>query len=169
MKNEILEAKEKALNPLRQATLVFLIKENQILLAMKKRGFGVNLWNGVGGKITDGESVEDAAKREANEEIGVNLVSIKKVATLNFYFSDKPDWNQQVIVYLSNEWVGEPKESEEMSPRWFDTNEIPYDKMWDDDIHWLPEVIKGTNIEADFLFNGEQKMIEKDVRKITSH
>ncbi|KKR44391.1 MAG: NUDIX hydrolase [Microgenomates group bacterium GW2011_GWC1_41_20] len=167
MKSEILEAKGKALNPLRQATLVFLVKENQILLAMKRRGFGVNLWNGVGGKITDGESVENAAKREANEEIGINLLSINKVATLNFYFSDKPDWNQQVVVYLSDSWNGTPKESEEMSPKWFDINEIPYDKMWDDDIHWLPDVLKGINIEADFLFNEEQKMIEKDVRKIT--
>jgi len=39
---------------LRNATLVFLIKKSQgeitdICLAMKKRGFGMNRWNRVGG------------------------------------------------------------------------------------------------------------------------
>jgi len=43
---------------LRNATLVFLIKKSQgkitdICLAMKKRGFGMNRWNGVGEKETD--------------------------------------------------------------------------------------------------------------------
>ena len=36
---------------MKQATLCLLVKDNEILLAMKKRGFGVGKWNGVGGKI----------------------------------------------------------------------------------------------------------------------
>ena len=60
---------------LRNATLVFLIKRidgeiKDICLAMKKRGFGVNRWNGVGGKVDDqNETIEEAAKRETKEEI----------------------------------------------------------------------------------------------------
>jgi len=60
---------------LRNATLVFLIKKSQgeiidICLAMKKRGFGMNRWNGVGGKVNgENETIEDAAKRETKEEI----------------------------------------------------------------------------------------------------
>jgi len=40
---------------MKDATLCLLIKENpakEILLTMKKRGFGVGKWNGVGGKIS---------------------------------------------------------------------------------------------------------------------
>jgi hypothetical protein len=29
-----------------------------------------------------------------------------------------------------------------MKPEWFDIEKIPYDKMWDDDIIWLPRVLK---------------------------
>jgi hypothetical protein len=37
---------------MRQTTLVFVFNEkNQILLAMKKRGFGEGKWNGAGGKL----------------------------------------------------------------------------------------------------------------------
>ena len=61
---------------LRNSTLVFLIKKNNgsitdICLAMKKRGFGKGRWNGVGGKVEAGETIEAAAMREAREEIGV--------------------------------------------------------------------------------------------------
>ena len=53
-----MESKEK----LRDATLVFLIKRSQgkileICLAMKKRGFGMNRWNGVGGKVEKDENI----------------------------------------------------------------------------------------------------------------
>jgi len=48
-------------------TLLFLIKEDQILLAMKKRGFGMGRFNGVGGKIEPGETIEQAMIRECQE------------------------------------------------------------------------------------------------------
>lgn len=149
---------------LRQATLVFLVKDKEILLAMKKRGFGVNKWNGVGGKVQENESIENAAKRETLEEIGVRVEKLEKMGRLNFYFEEKSDWNQQVIVYKSNSWQGEIQESEEMAPRWFKLDEIPYREMWEDDPYWLPYLVENKQFEADFLFDEEQKMREKEVR-----
>lgn len=164
------EIKEKFSNEsIRQATLCFLIEGDRILLAMKKRGFAVGKWNGAGGKKNNDETIGEAAKREAFEEIGIKINKLDKVATLNFYFSEKPEWNQQVIVYLTDDWVGEPKESEEMAPKWFDIKEIPYEQMWEDDQFWLPKVLNDVIIEADFLFDNNQKMIEKDIKEITSH
>jgi len=34
------------------------------------------------------------------------------------------------------------KETEEMKPEWFSIDEIPYDKMWDDDSYWMPRILK---------------------------
>ena len=42
---------------MKQTTLLFLRKDNHILLAMKKRGFGINKWNGAGGKVEEGETI----------------------------------------------------------------------------------------------------------------
>lgn len=44
-------------------TLVLVMQPQRILLGMKKRGFGAGLWNGFGGKVQLGETVEQAAKR----------------------------------------------------------------------------------------------------------
>ncbi len=139
---------------MKQATLLFLIDGNKILLALKKRGFGMGKWNGVGGKLNDGETIEQAAVRECQEEIMVNPGSLTKVATLNFYFPrNKPDWDQQVTVYISRKWQGEPTETEEMAPQWFSFNDIPYTDMWADDSLWLAKVLDGQYVEADFHFD----------------
>ena len=59
---------------------MFAKKKDKVLLAMKKRGFGAGKWNGVGGKVKDGETIKQAAIRE--QESGVTLQSLEKVAVL---------------------------------------------------------------------------------------
>lgn len=153
--------------PLRQATLVFLVKDGSILLAMKKRGFAAGKWNGSGGKPKEGDkNIEGTAKREMLEETTVTPKKLKKVAVLNFYFEEKADWNQQVVVFITKEWNGTPTETEEMAPKWFNLNEIPYESMWEDDRLWLPKVLDGKIVEGDFLFDENQKMLEHEVKEV---
>lgn len=114
------EFRETQQEPLKQKTLLLLLRDNQILLAMKKRDFGKGRWNGLGGKIQEGESIEEATEREAFEEAGITNPILRKVAELNFYSIPNPAYNQQVILFVATDWQGEPEESEEMAPRWFD-------------------------------------------------
>ena len=151
---------------MRQATLLFLLKNNQILLAMKKRGFGVNKWNGVGGKTKDNEDIFDTAIRETQEEINVTPANISHVATLDFYFKNKSEWDQQVLVFVTHEWQGEPSESEEMSPKWFDTKDIPFESMWADDPFWLPKILSGKKINATFTFDNDNIILNQEVHEI---
>ncbi|RHY63800.1 hypothetical protein DYB30_013281, partial [Aphanomyces astaci] len=82
----------------KQYTLAFLLRdhqgEKQVLLGMKKRGFGEGKWNGFGGKVevTD-KTIEDAAAREMTEEacVDVNGKDMERVGTLVFTFTDKPE------------------------------------------------------------------------------
>lgn len=131
---------------------------------MKKRGFGAGKWNGIGGKVDKEESTREAAIREVKEEIKVVANTLSKVATLDFYFQHKPDWNQQVLVYLVRSWKGEPTETEEMAPSWFKTKDIPYNKMWVDDIHWLPQVLAGDKLNAEFTFDKNEVIISQNIK-----
>ena len=153
---------------LRDSTLLFLIKKNNseitdICLAMKKRGFGMNKWNGVGGKVEPGETIEQSAIRETEEEISVIIKDIVKVAELTFYFSENPDWDKVVHVYFAENWEGEPIESEEMKPQWYTVDSIPYENMWPDDIFWLPEVIKGQKLKASFTLDSHDTILEQHI------
>jgi 8-oxo-dGTP pyrophosphatase MutT (NUDIX family) len=158
---------------MRQATLCFLVKENQpekeILLAMKKRGFGVGKWNGVGGKLDPkkgDKDIVDALLREVKEEIGVKIKKFEKVGLLRFYFPYKKEWNQDVHVFLAKSWEGEPKESEEMVPKWFQITQIPFHQMWDDDKFWLAHILEGKKIKAKFIFKEGEKIDKHEIRFI---
>lgn len=155
-------------------TLVILIKKTggkitDVCLAYKKRGFGKARWNGVGGKVNSNtETIETAAIREAQEEIGVACHNITKMAELAFTFPHQPNWNQLMHVYLCEAWQGEPQESEEMKPQWFHLVDIPFANMWPDDIYWLPEVLKGNRVMGEFEFTDADIISMQKVEMVAS-
>lgn len=153
--------------PEKTLTLLFLRKGNHILLAMKKRGFGEGRWNGVGGKLEEGESIEAAMRREAQEEISVTPTQYEQVAELHFdeYFKGVPAI-MNVHVFIASAWDGEPAESEEMRPEWFAVDQIPYDDMWPDDPYWLPQVLAGHKITADLVLDEHDVIISHTVHII---
>jgi len=140
---------------MKHTMLCFLLKDDRVLLAMKKRGFGAGKWNGIGGKLKEKETLEAATVREVKEEIGVIITTgdLEKVGVLSFRFKDHSDWEQDCFVFTVRHWQGEPKESEEMRPQWYTTNNLPFQKMWIDDPHWLPLVLAGKKIKGEFLFD----------------
>lgn len=145
---------------MQQATLLFLVKDGDVLLGMKKGGFGKGKWNGYGGKVKYGEDIEEAAIREIWEECHVNVKDVRKFAELTFLFPMKPEWNQIVHVFISREWDGTPTETDEMKPEWFDVKELPFHAMWKDDQHWLPKVLAGERVRAKFIFRANNESIE---------
>lgn len=156
--NTVAEYRAQHPQPLRQVSLVFLVQPGEVLLAMKKRGFGVGRWNGTGGKPEAGEKLEACAVRETEEEIGVTPRKLERRAVLDFCFPHQPGWSQQVIVYFASEWEGEPQETEEMRPQWFSVSELPFGEMWPDDSLWLPRALAGESLQAEFLF-GEGDLV----------
>jgi 8-oxo-dGTP pyrophosphatase MutT (NUDIX family) len=162
---------EREAQTVQQATLCFLIEGKRVLLAMKKRGFGEGLWNGSGGKVHEGEAIPVAVRREAFEEIGIHITEAEQVALLHFFFPDDPakrDWNQDVHVFIVKNWLGDPKESEEMKPQWFDQGDIPLESMWADDKYWLPKVLSGEKVEGWFSFDDNNKVLDWEIKNVES-
>lgn len=149
-------------------TLLILRRDGEILLAMKKRGFGEGLYNGVGGKLHLGETIEEAMVRETQEEINVTPLKYEKVAEFDFVQDANTDpWHMYMHTYVATEWEGEPVETEEMAPQWFPLDRIPYHKMWEDDPHWLPLVLAGEHVRGTFIFDEDNHLIEHRVEATT--
>jgi 8-oxo-dGTP diphosphatase / 2-hydroxy-dATP diphosphatase len=145
-------------------TLALIVKDKQILLGLKKRGFGMGKFNGFGGKVEAGETIEEAALREVFEESSLELKSITKLAVIDFAWQDDKRQAQEVHVFYSDDFLGQVEESEEMKPEWFDIDKIPYKKMWNDDQYWLSIALKQQKFTADFLFDKHDKVIKRDIK-----
>ncbi len=150
-----------------ETTLCLLRKDDKILLARKKRGFGEGKYNGVGGKLEGSETPEEAMIRETREEINVTPTKYEKVGTVEFDEYYKGEQANLIFhLYMAYEWDGEPTESEEMAPKWFSIDEIPYDEMFRDDTYWLPLVLEGKKIKAYFKFDKEWNILEKKIEEL---
>ncbi len=147
-----------------ETTLSLLIKDNKILLGMKKRGFGEGKYNGIGGKLKEKETPEEAMIRETQEEINVTPTKYEKVGTVEFdeYYKGKKE-NVVFHLYLVNKWDGMPSESEEINPRWFSIDKIPYNEMFPDDKYWLPLILEGKKINAYFEFDKDWNLLSKKI------
>jgi mutator protein MutT len=148
-------------------TLLFLTRDDEILLAIKKRGFGSGRYNGVGGKIEPGETEEQAMIRECQEEIEVTPINYWKIAEHDFVQKDGENpWRMYVHAYMCDKWEGEPRETDEMAPEWFKTSDIPYDNMWQDDKYWLPQVLEGKKLIGNYTFDAQDNMLTHNIRQV---
>ena len=139
----------------RHLTLMILKRNGKLLMGIKKRGFGMGKINCVGGKVEAGELPRDGAIRETFEEIGIRVKQCDYMGQIVFrdlYFKGVPETNIMHI-YLSEDFDGEPIETDEIKPEWFPINDLPYNKMWGDDEHWMPEVLRGNKVDAFFHYN----------------
>jgi len=135
---------------------------------MKKKGFGMGRWNGFGGKVKDEEDIETAMKRELQEEAGLIAGGFSERGIIEFRFTKRPEEVLEVHVFMVSDFTGDPKESEEMKPRWFFLDEIPFHEMWSDDPHWFPLFLKGIKFRGSFLFDDADLVLERDVKEVQS-
>lgn len=140
--------------PTTRATLSFLLRKNQVLLGLKKRGFGKGYWNGFGGKIEQGETPAQAAAREIQEECGLRAKNLESAGKLYFHFDDDPR-RIEGFLFRTTDFSGKIVETAEMRPAWFSKSRLPFQSMWEDDRFWLPFILSGKKVHATFRFSGK--------------
>ncbi len=146
-------------------TLCLIEKDGKVLLGMKKIGFGAGRWNGFGGKVDAGETIEQATRREVLEEAGLELLSLDKRGVLIFENEGDPIF-KEVHIFSSREFQGEPVETQEMKPRWFESESVPFEEMWPDDRLWYPLLQAGKKFRGRFLFRNHTQILEHFLEEV---
>jgi 8-oxo-dGTP diphosphatase len=135
------------------AVLCFVQDNDRILLIHKKTGLGKGKINAPGGRIASGERAVDAAVRESEEETGITPVAPWKVGELHFIFTD--GYSLHGSVFWTKRYTGYMRETDEADPFWCRIDELPWERMWEDDAFWLPSVLDGYFIRGYFIFDSD--------------
>jgi 8-oxo-dGTP diphosphatase/2-hydroxy-dATP diphosphatase len=149
-------------------TLCYVFNGPTVLLGLKKAGLGVGNWNGFGGRVDEGETIEDAAVREVAEEAGIDVSHLEKVGILEFESQAREGETLEVHVFKTSRFTGEPKETDEMKPQWFSLDDLPQDKMWSSDVYWMPLFLHNKKFIGKFLFAPGDKVIHQEVKEVES-
>jgi len=122
------------------ATLCYVKHDGKTLMIhriKKKNDMHQGKWNGLGGKLEAGESPEECAIREINEECGLRVVHPLLKGVLTFpAFDDFEDWI--VFVFLVKEFEGELTDSREGYLSWIPDAELLNLTLWEGDRIFLP-------------------------------
>lgn len=133
---------------------VYLLRDGQVCLGLKKqhheKSFGVGKYNGFGGKIEPGETPEQAAIRECREESLVTPEELSLRAVIHFV--DDKNIDHGMYAFTCEKFLGEPTETSEMDPKWFDFDALP-DNMWSNDKEWMPKILAGKVFTAEVVLS----------------
>ena len=108
-------------------------------------------WNGLGGKLIDGESPEECVIREVKEESGLDIKNPTLKGILTFpKFDEVDDW--MVFVFVSNEFSGELSECDEGVLEWVDNNKIHKLNLWSGDKIYMKWLMEHPFFSAKFIY-----------------
>jgi 8-oxo-dGTP diphosphatase len=104
-----------------------ILRNDKILLYRRVNPPEAGYWNIVGGKVDHMEPAEEAARREAEEETGLKIGRIERIAvTEQIIAADRQHWMS--ILYLARDVEGEPQltEPDKLSDfGWFALTDLP--------------------------------------------
>ncbi len=121
----------------REGVVGFFVHQNKVLLFLIMYEGGLK-WTGIGGFIEKNESPLNALIRETKEEINVDIdfnevekriIIEEENVNLHTFLIRTPNVKPQIIDKTLKEF------------KWFNFNEVPYEKMWKGNKNWLPEVL----------------------------
>ncbi|MES2706464.1 MAG: 8-oxo-dGTP diphosphatase [Verrucomicrobiota bacterium] len=135
------------------ATLLFVVKNGQVLLIRKKRGLGAGKINGPGGKLEPGETPLECAVRETEEELCIRATGVREIGRLGFQFVD--GMSLYVHVFRADDCEGVPQETPEAVPLWTPVDHMPFEEMWSDDEYWFHHFLDSQAFLGWFDFDGD--------------
>ena len=124
-------------------------------------------WIGIGGKFLDGESPEECALREINEETGLTVTGYRYRGIVTFV-SDR--WETEYMhLFTADAWTGEQRPCDEGELAWVAKKDVSALRLWDGDRIFLKLLIeRDTFFSLKLSYDGDELIeTELDGVKIT--
>jgi len=136
------------------ATLCYIRHNNQTLMLhriKKENDMHAGKWNGLGGKFEPGESPEECAIREMQEESGLLVTNPRLHGVITFpNFAGNDDW--YAFLFSATEFTGELIDSPEGMLEWIDNDKVLDLNLWPGDRIFIPWLEQDAFFSAKFVY-----------------
>lgn len=141
------------------ATLCYIKNKGKTLLirrTRRKRSLFSGKWNGLGGKLQAGESLEDCVIREIKQESGLFIREPIFKGVLHFPNNLGTDEAWFVFVYVASTYDGKLEKSPEGKVAWIKDRKIKDLDLLPANHYFMPWLDKDVTFSAKFIFNREE-------------
>ncbi len=143
-------------------TLVYALRDNQVLMMYRRKQPNLGQWIAPGGKVELHESPAECAVRELAEETGLQATGRPELRIIVTETSPLADWQWLMFIYLVREFEGTLNSAcVEGDLAWVAVNEVPALAIPQADAIFYPYVIDGTAgpISMKFEYDADLRLV----------
>ncbi len=154
-----------------EATMVFLLSGNHMLLGQKTKSHCIGKLVPPGGKIDPGESVYRYAVRETEDECGLTPVMNRQpVGSIYCHYPPESQKDIPVHVFRAIRYKGDLRDSNELNDvQWYSATESTYDRMMAGDRFWVPHVMRNIPFQAELWYDADSKLTREAIVRTFAH
>lgn len=151
-----------------QATVCLPVRDGQVFLAEKQGKIGAGRLNGFGGRREpEDATIQDTNIREVQEEVGITVTRARQLGDICFHNPSQREEalrRMQVHFFVATQWLGEPRESEEMKNfAWHDIDGLDYSQFMPGDRLFLPAILGGQSVRGLVAYDEQERVVMKDL------
>ena len=140
------------------ATLCYVRHKGKTLMlhrVKKENDYHEGKWNGLGGKFEPGETPEECAIREVEEESGLKIEDPRLCGFIVFpEFDGENDWN--VFIFTADEFSGKLIDSPEGKLEWISDKKLFDLNLWEGDKIFINWVLDKKFFTAKFIYKNKK-------------
>ena len=130
---------------IRKAVRTYLIRDNKVVV-IKYKEHDNGYYDIPGGKIEDGETIDEASIREFKEETGI---TITKQHYIGHNTIEYPERIFDLSIFIVDEYTGEPLEFEENNSMWISIDDLYKETKLFPSVEAIKYLKDGMNLKMD--------------------